>query len=88
MTAKPRPDVTIYPTGDAWISDVPAVEQTVSAERADELLAYSPAAFTTKKPKGARQSAADKAAAETTDVPSTPETPSADAGDTTQEVPA
>lgn len=51
MTATKKPDVTIYPTGDAWIADVEPVEQTVSHERAEELLAYQPAAFTTTKPK-------------------------------------
>lgn len=37
---------TIYPTGLAYIPGVPAVQQDVTAERAAELLAYRPAAFT------------------------------------------
>ena len=40
--------VTIYPTGSHYIPGVPAVEQEVSTTRAEELLAYEPAAFTTK----------------------------------------
>lgn len=43
---------TIYPTGEAYIPGVPAIEQEVSDERADELLAYSPAAFTLDKDRG------------------------------------
>lgn len=39
--------VHIVPTGNAYIPGVPAVEQDVTPERAAELLAFKPAAFTT-----------------------------------------
>jgi hypothetical protein len=44
--------VTIYPTGDAYIAGVAAVEQEVSEAEAKKLLAYTPPAFTTDPPKG------------------------------------
>lgn len=40
----------IYPTGDFYIPGVPAIEQDVTPERAAELLAYRPPAFTTDPP--------------------------------------
>lgn len=53
----PQPDppatdelVTLVPTGEAYIPGVPAVETTVSAGRAAELLAFTPPAFTVKPP--------------------------------------
>lgn len=42
--------VRLYPTGDFYIPGVPAIEQDVSPERAAELLAYRPPAFTTDPP--------------------------------------
>lgn len=39
--------VRIYPTGDHYIPGVPAIEQDVTPERAEELLTYHPPAFTT-----------------------------------------
>jgi hypothetical protein len=42
--------VQIYPTGIALIDNVPAVVQDVTPERAAELLAYQPPAFTTEPP--------------------------------------
>jgi hypothetical protein len=42
--------VTIYPTAEAYIPGVPAIEQDVTPERAAELLAYRPPAFTTAPP--------------------------------------
>lgn len=47
---KAKESVTIYPTGDYYVPGVPAVEQTVDAETAAELLAYRPAAFTETQP--------------------------------------
>lgn len=41
--------VTLVPTGTAFIPGVPAIEQTVSAKRAAELLAWSPPAFKVKR---------------------------------------
>lgn len=38
--------VRLVPTGTAYIPGVPAVECEVSAEEAERLLAYRPAAFT------------------------------------------
>lgn len=45
-----RQQVRIRPTGVHHIPGVPAVEQDVSPERAAELLAYRPAAFTAAPP--------------------------------------
>lgn len=42
--------VRLYPTGLAHIDNVPSVEQDVTPERAAELLAYTPPAFTTTPP--------------------------------------
>lgn len=42
--------VRLYPTRDAFIPGVPAIEQDVTPERAEELLAYQPPAFTTDPP--------------------------------------
>lgn len=42
-------EVTLVPVPGHWIHGVPAVEQTVSAERAAELLAYFPPAFVVKE---------------------------------------
>lgn len=42
--------IRIYPTGDFHIPGVPAIEQDVTPERAAELLAYRPPAFTTDPP--------------------------------------
>jgi len=42
--------VRIFPTPEAYIPGVPAVEQEVTPERAAELLAYHPPAFTTSPP--------------------------------------
>lgn len=42
--------VRLYPTLDFHVPGVPAVEQDVTPERAAELLAWSPAAFTTDPP--------------------------------------
>ncbi len=42
--------VRLYPTGTAYIDGVPAVVIDVSPERAKELLAYFPPAFTTEPP--------------------------------------
>lgn len=44
------PPVRLYPTGDFHIPGVPAVAQEVTPERAAELLAYRPPAFTTHPP--------------------------------------
>ena len=45
------PELTrLYPTGTHYIAGVAAVECDVSPERAAELLAYSPPAFTTNPP--------------------------------------
>lgn len=38
--------IHLVPTGSHYIPGVPAVEMDVTAERAAELLAYRPAAFT------------------------------------------
>lgn len=92
-TDKKSGDVTIYPTGDAHIPDVPAVEQTVSAKRAKELLAYSPPAFTTTKPKAPAETVTlDERGAESVAVPGdtavaqpTETPPADDAGTSTQE---
>lgn len=43
--------VRLYPLPDASIPGVPAIEQDVTPERAEELLSYQPPAFTTKPPK-------------------------------------
>lgn len=42
--------VRLYPTRDAFISGVPAIEQDVTPEEAERLLAYQPPAFTTEPP--------------------------------------
>jgi hypothetical protein len=42
--------VRIYPTGTHHVPGVPAVEQEVTPDRAAELLAYRPPAFTTSPP--------------------------------------
>ena len=42
--------VRLYPTGLAFIDNVPEVVQDVTPERAAELLAYQPPAFTTEPP--------------------------------------
>lgn len=47
-----RATVHLYPTGDYHIPGVPAVECDVTPERAAELLAYRPPAFTTDPPPG------------------------------------
>ncbi len=46
----PSEAVRLYPTGTAFIDNVPAVEQDVTPERAQELLAYFPPAFTVDPP--------------------------------------
>ena len=46
----PKTTVHLYPTSDHHIGGVPAVEQDVTPERARELLAYAPPAFTTDTP--------------------------------------
>lgn len=56
---EPPTATTIYPTGAAYIPGVPAVQQDVSPERAAELLAWTPAAFTTDPPPPADPAAAD-----------------------------
>jgi hypothetical protein len=43
-------EVTLYPLDGVFVPDVQHVAQTVDAERAEELLRYSPAAFTTVAP--------------------------------------
>lgn len=45
--------VRLYPTSDASIPGVPAEVQDVTPERAEELLAYQPPAFTTDPPPAA-----------------------------------
>lgn len=47
MAPKSKPDglVTIYPLRGAYIEGVRHVEQSVDAQRAEELLAWSPPAF-------------------------------------------
>lgn len=49
----PSKTVRLYPTGLAHIDNVPSVVQDVTPERAAELLAYSPPAFTTTPPEPA-----------------------------------
>lgn len=71
--------VTIFPLEGVFISDVEHVEQTVDAERALDLLGYSPPAFTTVKP--AEAVIVGESGPETVVVPQ----PSGDAGATPQE---
>ncbi len=42
--------IRIYPTATAYVPGVPAVIQDVTPDRADELLAYRPPAFTLTPP--------------------------------------
>lgn len=46
----PTKRVRLYPTADATVPGVPAIEQDVTPEEAERLLAYSPPAFTTEPP--------------------------------------
>lgn len=51
--ARSRELVRLYPTGIAHIDNVPSVVQDVTPERAAELLAYFPPAFTKEPPEPA-----------------------------------
>ena len=42
--------VRLYPTNDAFIPGVPAVEQEVDEEEAERLLSFTPPAFATEVP--------------------------------------
>lgn len=44
--------VRIYPTTEAHVPGVPAVQMLLEADLAERLLAYNPPAFTTQRPDG------------------------------------
>lgn len=59
--ARSRPEtVRLYPTGLAHIDNVPSLVQDVTLERAAELLAYFPPAFTKEPPEPATAPAESK----------------------------
>ncbi len=60
-----RETVHLYPTGYAWIPGVPAVECDVTPERAAELLAWYPPAFTIDPPDAPAEPTPPDAPAET-----------------------